>query len=655
MSQQSVSTNLLKRAFEKYKTGLLNEDPSIVPQGLSDAEKTGLAFEYFCAETLFKKDGLSTSMSRDIVVGGRGDRKIDGVAVFLDGVYVSENTSFDANEEEEAGSERSTVEQIKRKYDHEMIRNVDSRLRIEIFQAKVGKGNGKQDIPVALRGAMRELLSHDNYNSGYQKLAETYSANLLERFQFIFDIIYELEVYDIELKFHICGINDESKFVGMTKGEYEALAEDIREVFTEAKVEIERVNSSKLFELWRWSDDCNSVLESVAKLEHDDQYIFLCSIRSFVKFITDEVGNLRTALFDGNIRGFLGERKENNSAILESLRSNRSDRIPFWFLNNGVTVICNSIPTQAGNRWSLNGVQIVNGLQTSHMIYKYWTECANQDSYAENSLRGFDDNFVTVKVIFSTDIDLVNRVIRATNTQSPVNAASLRATDVIQRNIEEYFRLQDDGKIIYDRRQGHAAASGLAASSEVIQINELAQAVLATLRCRPDTARARPGTAIKSDEEYKKIFNENTDLKLYYWSAKTYIGVRNALVQMKRADSNNVMFYVLAVLSAVASDSLGLNDREPLGLFSPGARSLKQKDWNLVPDVTVNFGRDEILQLANEVLHSLDAKSKAEGLDPAQLAKGSAFKWFLFSRLRDRRTSLGKSVEALAGNIGQSR
>jgi len=51
----------------------------------------------------------------------------------------------------------------------------------------------------------------------------------------------------------------------------------------------------------------------------------------------------------------------------------------------------------------------------------------------------FDERSILVRVIVTEDAESRDRIIRATNSQTDIPSASLRATDKIHRDIEDFF------------------------------------------------------------------------------------------------------------------------------------------------------------------------------------------------------------------------
>ncbi len=124
--------------------------------------------------------------------------------------------------------------------------------------------------------------------------------------------------------------------------------------------------------------------------------------------------NKRTdTLFSENIRGFLRYNRTNKN-IRETLLSNDAGYFPF--LNNGITIIAErvNIPSnmQAGYYpLEVKNPVIVNGLQTTHVIY---------DIYQQDKAR-LNGVYVVVRLYETTDNALIDKITNATNTQSPIN------------------------------------------------------------------------------------------------------------------------------------------------------------------------------------------------------------------------------------------
>lgn len=204
-------------------------------------------------------------------------------------------------------------------------------------------------------------------------------------------------------------------------------------------------------ELWRRANEHPSYTMELTYQENatsGSSHVALVRLRDYRNFLTDEHGELHRHIFDWNVRDYQGD-VEVNKEIRESLEDPKGPE--FWWLNNGVTVVC-SRASVVGKTYALDDVQVVNGLQTSHTVF--------------NVLRGIAENHpaldraVLVRILVTGDSPTRDRVISATNRQTSVPAASLRATDEIQRDIEAFFQAHS---WYYDRRKNFYRNSGKSA------------------------------------------------------------------------------------------------------------------------------------------------------------------------------------------------
>jgi hypothetical protein len=188
-----------------------------------------------------------------------------------------------------------------------------------------------------------------------------------------------------------------------------------------------------------------------------------------------------------------------NQSILKSLRAPANSKTEdFWWLNNGVTVLADSA-SLIGRQLHLENVQIVNGLQTTESIHQYFTESAITD----------EDRCILAKVLVAPQKVLADKIILATNNQNKVDLASLRATDKIQRDIEDILLT---GNWYYDRRKHYYLNHGKP-RSRIVSMKYLVWVILALVFGEPHACnRSRPKYLLK---DYDRIFSERYSLNMY--------------------------------------------------------------------------------------------------------------------------------------------
>jgi len=161
----------------------------------------------------------------------------------------------------------------------------------------------------------------------------------------------------------------------------------------------------------------------------------------------------RQRIFSKNIRSFLGGSTAVNEGIADSIRKNPQ---LFWYLNNGVTVLCSSITKRAvgGNTreagtFECKGVAIVNGAQTVGTITEMAESAADQLAAARVPIR--------IISLEGCPPEFANEVTRATNTQNRVDSRNFVALDAEQQRLRA--ELLVDG-IDYEYRQGEGEPNG---------------------------------------------------------------------------------------------------------------------------------------------------------------------------------------------------
>jgi len=317
----------------------------------------------------------------------------------------------------------------------------------------------------------------------------------------------------------------------------ERLQSKVKEHLNKAECTFNFVNAQSLLQqVMKRAPNERPLVWADAPLQLAEGYIGMVKLRDFYAFIKDEGGELADRIFEANVRGFQ-QATPVNKQIGDSLRADGPPN--FWLLNNGITVIADSVSNAGHKRLALEDPQIVNGLQTSREIFSYFTE---QQPVNE-------DRSILVKVIVTNDAVVSDSVIKATNSQNKMPAASLRATDPIHHQIEDLFKQYG---FYYDRRKGFYKDKGKPAS-KIISVVGLLQAVVAIVLQRPDDARARPSDYINQDTKYESVFGLNSvPLGMYLTCIRVIRRVDEYLrlpaVGMEAGDKRNIKFYLAAYL-----------------------------------------------------------------------------------------------------------
>jgi hypothetical protein len=334
-------------------------------------------------------------------------------------------------------------------------------------------------------------------------------------------------------------------------------------------------------------------------------HVALVKLRDYMTFLSDEKGDIRRHIFDWNVRDYQGD-VEVNREIKDTLQD--PDGPEFWWLNNGVTIVC-SQAIAVGKTYTLENVQVVNGLQTSHNIHRVLS--AAQDDHPAF------DRAVLVRILVTGDDPATrDQVIRATNRQTSVPAASLRATDNIQRDIEAYFLGHG---WFYDRRKNFYRNTGKS-PERIVSIPVLAQAVMAMGLSRPDNSRARPSSLLKRDEDYRKIFSDKLPVNIYLWLASSLKAVDSFLAadaaDVTTQERTNLRFHLAMVAAARLV----------------GGKVWSPKQLQAVADKETPIADADLPECLDLVRASFAAFQAKTGYSADKIAKGPDFVEFLLQR-----------------------
>lgn len=468
-------------------------------------------FEIFVAEQVLKDFDLGYDEIESGIVDGGQDGGIDSIYVLVNGELALED--FD-------------VSPLKKGVVIETV----------LIQAKLSDGFGESAVE-KLAAATEDLfnLSKDLdtmksvFNDGVRASVGNFRrihADLASKFPTLrFRYVYATKGADVHPN---------------VQRKAEILGEKLQGLFSHAEFSFEFLGASKLLALARREPPAAHSLilaENPISSAGDVGYVALVKLRDFDAFIRDEAGRLRRNLFEANVRDYQGSTAVNEE-ISASLRTKGGE--DFWWLNNGVTIVA-AKATVSAKTLTLEDPQIVNGLQTSNEIYRYFKD-ANTTG---------DDRNLLVRVIVPTKPESRDRVIKATNSQTSIPPASLRATDKIHRDIEEHLRPYS---LFYDRRKNSHKNEGRALD-QIVSIPLMAQAVMSILLQRPDDARARPSSLLKKDEDYAKVFSTDIPVGVYRVCAiivKNVSAVLRANTELDARVRNNVLFYVAMYVAAIS-------------------------------------------------------------------------------------------------------
>ena len=399
-------------------------------------------FEFFTAEQALKDFDLSYDELDSGLVGKSGDGGIDGMYVLVNGDLVQED-------------------------DYTPTARSDARLDVILLQAK--RRQGFQETPVE-----RFITSSDDLldlSKDVAELRDFYNPELLESVTRFRSVQKQLNRTFPKLRFTYYYATRGIERSASLQAKVCKLKKVVHKHFRDAEFRFRFLGAPALLSLARRSPKTtHEITLAENPISSGDPVGFAClvELRAYYDFITDERGELRRHVFEANVRDHQGPTQVNQQ-IQTSLRNPHTE--DFWWLNNGISILA-SKASLGGKILTIEDPQIVNGLQTSMEIFNYFRSVGESSGDGESAGgREAEQRNILVRVIVPDDTGSRDRIIKATNSQTTVQLASLRATDKVHRDIEEHFIPRG---LYYDRRKNYYKNRGKP-RSVIVGIPYLAQ------------------------------------------------------------------------------------------------------------------------------------------------------------------------------------
>jgi len=505
----------------------------------------------------------------------------------------------------------------------------DSTLKVKFFQVKKEDGFSTDGFR-KLKEGIQEIFNLDldldklqiiGANQDILEMADLirkiFRKSRLERSKFSCEVFYVTASPDINISEKI-----------------KHLEEELKKNSLAIPFEFEYLGAQKILDLTSKNDEQIEIKFDSQPLNISEKDIETTGFAGFVngneliKSLLDKEGNFKSHLTEGNIRFFLGEDKKINSSIIDSA----NDPIKasnFWAMNNGLTIIGDTIAPLDAKGYSITNPQIVNGCQTIHCLYL---------AYSNQSKNTLPETLkVFVKLVKTENTDTQTDIISATNSQNPVKSASLKANDHIQRNIEKHLL---EAGILYERRDNFYKRQGYT-GNKVIGLLKMAQIVHTVVNKEAVVAVNDTTTLFDTETKYNSIFNDKADFDLYKFSTMLYqkiwtiknSDIRANDYQSEQRDliSKGGFIFLHIMSSLLFSDSEYNEDQttktsklvKPINIETPSRKNefTKRKKW-----LFENIEKDNFIEAYYDYAKIIFFNSADEYAKTTNKSKNSLFK-----------------------------
>ncbi len=265
-----------------------------------------------------------------------------------------------------------------------------------------------------------------------------------------------------------------------------------------------------------------------------ESYFGIIPFVELKKIITDESEQIKSIFYD-NVRDFLGDNPVNKS-ISQTLEEKKFGF--FGVLNNGITIVADKLQS-TGDQFTITNFQIVNGCQTSHVLYNHM------------NIEGIEEVNIPFRLIITSSDDIKNDITKATNSQTEVKQEELEALSKFQKDLEQYYEMHPgDTKLYYERRTNQYTSNSIYKTT-IISITTQIKIFSAMFLENPHLVSRYYGTIAK--EMGEKIFKKNHELSPYYTSGLAYYKLESFLrngsidAKYKKAKYHMLMLFRLVV------------------------------------------------------------------------------------------------------------
>ena len=269
----------------------------------------------------------------------------------------------------------------------------------------------------------------------------------------------------------------------------DGLKESIKDCLWANDVNVGFYDGLKIMELYSIQSQTAEAVNKTVDL-HQITNTITCGDKTEMRLGLIKVNQLKDVLYDFNlkrpyqlyeynVRHNLDNTGPNQKMTATLLDGNENFKFPL--LNNGITMIVDSMSRKGDSALELKNIRIVNGCQTSHVIL---ANCVDNSTY--------DGILVPLKVIATEDNDILSEITFSSNNQNPIKTENLISLNknIIQLE-KEYveFNLVNEKKLLdkyyFERRQGQH--SGID-SNFVVDIPAQSKIFIASWLIKPHVA-----------------------------------------------------------------------------------------------------------------------------------------------------------------------
>lgn len=238
----------------------------------------------------------------------------------------------------------------------------------------------------------------------------------------------------------------------------------------------------------------------------EQAFIGYLPISEFLNIITATDGSIRKNIFYENVRDFQGIDNTVNGEIGDTISDN--DLVDkFIILNNGVTIVARDFSNIRSTEYTISDYYIVNGCQTSNVLFKHKDRIKNSDSL-----------HIPIKFIHTTSNELISKLIRSTNRQTPVPDEAFVSLEKFHKRLQDFYRIyaRDTSEpIFYERRSKEYLNDGKIERTRIVNLHAQIRSFTAIILGEPHLVMSNNPSSILKEHKGKMFIDGHTHMAYY--------------------------------------------------------------------------------------------------------------------------------------------
>jgi hypothetical protein len=279
----------------------------------------------------------------------------------------------------------------------------------------------------------------------------------------------------------------------------------------------------------------------------NDSCILLAYATELKKILRAPDGLIRKSLFDDNVRDFQG----NN--MINSAMNNTINKEPqkFVLLNNGITIVCEKF-SQSNMQISIRNPQIVNGCQTSHVLYNNHDDALGKTP-------------IIIKLISTENGEIINQIVKGTNSQNIVYSEAFETIKPFHKDLEDFIDAlsPEYERFYYERRSKQYDHNPSINYFQKINFRIIIQSFVGMFLNCPHLSHKHESKLLEMYSD--KIFLEHQSKYPYFVAALSYYKLE-AMFRRKEIDNKLYAFkmHILMIFREIVSGPVpDINDEVP--------------------------------------------------------------------------------------------